>query len=475
MKNRLTKTDYLLYLTCPNEFWLKQNRPDVIKADVDSMEYEHLRQQGYAVESYVKQLRRFQPADGKVVEFQRVFQTADLYARSDVTVTDTSDGVIDLFEVKASASIKPEHIEDAAFQKYIAERSGFTVGRVHLITMNGEYVRRGEIDVEQLFIITDVTDETTELMPTTEEQILSAIAYSSTEPIPSIAAFCAANKLECPFIKLHFPDLPEYTVFNVSRLNKAKLAELLDRGVIDIVDIPGDFKLSSKQQIQVNAAKAGEVVIDRNAIRERIESWKYPLHFLDYETFSYAIPLFDGVRPFQQMCFQYSLHTIPESGSEPVHSFYLSTGETAPARSLAEKLEQDLSGTNGTVFVWYEPFEKTRNDEMGMMYPEFAGFFSELNTRVYDLMKIFSENLFVHPDFRGSSSIKKVLPVLVPHLSYRELGIGDGMTASISWFRAATWETTRDIERQQIFDDLEKYCHLDTLAMVEIFKRLREL
>jgi hypothetical protein len=79
----------------------------------------------------------------------------------------------------------------------------------------------------------------------------------------------------------------------------------------------------------------------------------------------------------------------------------------------------------------------------------------------------------VHPDFKGRTSIKKVLPVLCPHLNYSELGIGDGMTASISWFRAATWGVAMDDEkRKKIFDDLEKYCELDTLAMVEIFNHL---
>ena len=109
---------------------------------------------------------------------------------------------------------------------------------------------------------------------------------------------------------------------------------------------------------------------------------------------------------------------------------------------------------------------------MAEMYPEFADFFEEVNQKTCDLMKIFSDNLYIHPDFRGRTSIKKVLPVLCPHLSYKELGIGDGMTASISWFRAATWPTLDAAERERIFKDLEKYCELDTWAMVEIFNHL---
>jgi len=134
-----------------------------------------------------------------------------------------------------------------------------------------------------------------------------------------------------------------------------------------------------------------------------------------------------------------------------------------------------MSSGIGTVFVWYESFEKTRNSEMAEMFPEYAAFFEDVNERTVDLMKVFSDNLYVHPGFKGRSSIKKVLPVVVPEMSYASLGIGDGMTATISWYRAVRWEAMDAETRQKIFDDLEKYCELDTLAMVEIFYRLQAL
>lgn len=473
MKDRLTKTAYLQYLTCPNEFWLSLQPAEPVRQP-ETLEYEHLRQQGYEVERYVKMLNRFQADETRSVDHQRIFQTSDLFARSDIVVTDRQTGVIDIYEVKSSASVKPEHLEDVAFQKIVSERSGAVVGRCFVVTMNGEYVRKGEIDPEQLFLITDVSDQITEMLPLTEEQIEAAKTFADSVPSPSLADYCA-EKLNCEFIRLHFPDLPEYTVFNISRINKAKLKELLESGIIDIRDVPDDFKLSDKQRIHVTAAKTGEPYIDRNKIAEKIDSWPYPLHFLDYETFSYAIPQFDGVRPFQQMCFQYSLHTIREKGGEVEHNYFLATGEHDPPRALAASLKEHMSGDLGTVFVWYEAFEKTRNSEMAAMFPEYADFFADVNAHTYDLMKIFADILYVHPDFKGSSSIKKVLPVLVPELSYKELGIGDGMTASISWYRAATWTTLDEDERARIFNDLEAYCHLDTKAMVEIFDRLNKL
>ena len=471
MKDRLTKTAYLRYLKCPQEFWLEYHQP-LLVAEPITLEYEHLRQQGYAVQQLAKQLRRFVPSGEYTVDFERPFQNAEFYARSDISVTGNATGLIDLYETKSAASVKAEHIDDIAFQAMVAEQSGFTVGRCFVITMNGDYVRAGEIDPEQLFVGSDVTEQVRELMSSTIEQAQNAKAYLDTVPVPSLLEYCADNKLDCSFIKMHFPDLPEYTVFDIAFLKNDKRRDLLSQGIVSITDVPDDYPLSAKQRIQVSAAKSGEVQINRDEIVKRVDTWEYPLQFLDYETFAYAIPQFDGLRPFQQMCFQYSLHTIDAPGAEPRHDFFLSRGDGDPPRALAESLKKAMSGGIGTVFVWYESFEKTRNSEMAEMFPEHAAFFEEVNSKTYDLMKIFSESLYIHPEFKGRSSIKKVLPVLVPELSYKELGIGDGMTATISWFRAVKWETLAAEERETTFFDLEKYCELDTVAMVEIFRHI---
>jgi hypothetical protein len=471
VKSRLSKTAYLKYLQCPQEFWLEINQPLYVPQPY-SLEYEHLRQQGYAVQQMAKELERFQDAN---IDFERPIQTNDLYARCDIIVTDASRGVIDIYEVKASSQVKEEHYDDVAFQKLVAERTGLAVGRCFIITMNGDYVRRGNIDVEQLFVVTEVTERINERMDVTARLIKDAMAYLKTVPVPSLVDYCVKNKLDCSFIKLHFPDLPEYTVFDISFLKNDKRRELLSQGVISITDVPDDFPLSKNQRIQVEAAKTGEVVIDRPAIAKRITTWEYPLHFLDYETFSYAIPQFEGVRPFQQMCFQYSLHTIDTPGAEPRHSYFLSHGDDDPPRAMAAHLKNAMAGEIGTVFVWYEGFEKTRNTEMAGMFPEFTDFFNTVNDHTVDLMKIFSDKLYIHPGFKGRSSIKKVLPALVPELSYADLEIGDGLKATISWFRAVKWDSIGPDARDHTFNNLEIYCKTDTLAMVKIFEVLCKL
>ena len=139
--------------------WLAYHQPLLFGNEPETLEYRHLRQQGYEVEWYVKQLERFQPNDRQAVDFQRTFQTDELLARSDVVVTDKATGSIDIYEIKGSSQIKEEHFDDVAFQRHVAESSGSNVGRCFLITMNADYVRQGAIDPTQLFNITDVTEE----------------------------------------------------------------------------------------------------------------------------------------------------------------------------------------------------------------------------------------------------------------------------------------------------------------------------
>jgi len=471
---RLSKTSYMQFLSCPNEFWLSVHQP-LLMAQAETLDYAHRRQEGYEVERYAKQLARFAENENYTVDFQRTFQTALLIARGDIIVTDRVTGVIDIYEIKASTKVKDEHYDDLAFQKVTAMRSGLAVRGTFVVTLNSDYVRNGEIDAEELFTITEVTDTVDAKLAGTEAAIQAAFDYLRTEPIPALEDYCQSNKLDCRFIQLHFTDLPERTVFELYTLRHEKRRELLREGIVDLRDIPDHFKLSDKQRQHVELARLGEPRIDVAAIREKFDSWEYPLHFLDYETFAYAIPQFEGVSPYQQMVFQYSLHTIDRPGAELRHREYLSRGDDNPPRSVAEHLRESMAGGIGTVFVWYEPFEKTRNEEIAAMYPDLAEFFNEVNAKTYDLMKIFSENLYVDPAFKGRNSIKKILPVLVPELRYDELGISDGLMATIKWFHAATWKNMGDPERQQIFNDLLEYCDLDTLAMVEIYNVLLKL
>jgi CRISPR/Cas system-associated exonuclease Cas4 (RecB family) len=473
MPELLTKSRYLQFLTCPREFWLAHHKPELFQME-ETLQHDHLRKQGYAVQKLARELSVFHPAPRKQIEFERVFQTDTLYAKADAVITDLETGEISIFEIKSSASVKPEHIEDLAFQKTAAEAAGARVAVVYLIIVNNTYVRNGRIDAEQLCAVHDVTAQVLERQPETFQLIQSAFDYlASPAPEAAIIGYCG-SKLDCTFIRHHFPELPDYTVFEIGNLKKEKRDALLNAGIVDITQVPDDFALSDRQRRQVAAARSGEPFIDAEAIKSALDAVLYPLHFLDYESFSYAVPQYSGIRPYQQMVFQYSLHTVAGPGSPVEHKYFLSDGTGDPPLELARSLRNACSGGIGKVVVWSQGFEKTVNKQIGEMYPEFAAFFAEVNEKTFDLRKIFSDHYYLHPAFRGSTSIKKVIPVLAPHLSYENLAVGDGMTASITWFNMATGRM-EEVERRQTYEDLCKYCHMDTWAMVEIYEFLKAI
>lgn len=473
MTEVLTKSRYLQFIACPREFWLAHHMPELFRRE-ETLQHIHLREQGYAFQKFARSLGIFHPHPERRVEFEREFQTDTLFAKADAVITDLSTGDISIYEIKSSASVKPEHIVDVAFQKTAAEAAGARVAAVYLILVNNTYTRNGEIDPEELCAVHDVTAPVLERQPETIALIQAAFDYlAAPAPEALITDYCG-SKLDCAFIRHHFPELPGYTVFEIGNLKKEKRDELLHAGVVDIRHIPDDFTLTERQRRQVTAACSGEPYINTEAIKDALDSIRYPLHFLDYESFSYAVPPFAGIRPYQQMVFQYSLHTVAGPEAEVEHSYFLSAGDGNPPLELARSLRDAMARGIGTVMVWSQGFEKTVNKQIGERHPEFAAFFAEVNEKTFDLRKIFSDQHYLHPEFRGSTSIKKVIPVLAPDISYDDLAIGDGLTASITWFHMATGRMD-EAERQRVYEELRRYCHMDTWAMVRIFNILKGL
>ena len=198
---------------------------------------------------------------------------------------------------------------------------------------------------------------------------------------------------------------------------------------------------------------------------------EYPLYFLDYETLAGVIPAFDGYRPYQQVPFQYSLHILEKPGSELIHKEYLHTDNSDPVPLLLEHLRRDFT-EKGSVISWFMTFEKGRNTEMGKKCPKYEKFLSGVNDRMVDLMVPFSKGWFVDKDFFGKSSIKSVLPVLMPELSYKELNISNGGQAQRVWMQTVLEGKNAD-KKSEIMEDMRKYCGLDTYAMYAIFNYLK--
>lgn len=417
-------------------------------------------------------------ATGTQTLFQAKFTAPDNTAcLTDVMVRVGGDE-FDVYEIKVSTKAKPEHTWDLAFQKRVIEACGYRVRKTAVVHVNGQYVRNGDIDVMALTGITDVTDEVNATMPAMGEKIKAAFDVILSPQCPDLSPrFASYGGFFdwMPIYKKLKGELPSNSILNLARLNPKLVEQFEDRGVEKIEDVPADIvsTLAPAQQMQIASTKSGEVRIDKPAIAKFMQTIQFPIYFLDYETAADAVPMHDGTKPYQQVTIQYSLHILDAPGKELRHTEFLWTDSSNPMPALIEQLKKDI-GPVGSVAVWYKSFECGRHSEMAELYPEHAEFLIDLNNRVVDLIDPFSQQLYVDAKFMGSASIKNVLPVLAPDLSYKELGIQNGGAAQNSYMRAVFGDMPTD-EKQQIFDDLLVYCALDTLAMVRIYEVLEEI
>lgn len=488
----LSKSDFLKYQVCPGYLWLWKHKKEVVPVD-DEEAIERRLEQGNEVERYARELftagvlieskgqtareetERLVSSGVKTIFQATVITGKGLLAMADIIDFDEVSQSWTLYEVKSTNSIKPEHNIDITFQKVAFEDAGYKVNQTAVIHLNKEYVRKGKIEPSKLLVTSNNSEFTVRGTDAVRQQAYDALAYiQQTDEPKGCSCRLKSKGKHCPTFPHLNPDVPEYSVFNITRIGGKNLALLVDGNILNIHDVPDDIKLSVAQRNQVEVAKSEQPIINKQAIGELFSHLEYPLYFLDYETVSTALPMFDNYKPFQQIPFQYSLHVLSEPGGELQHYEFLSeTGEYAPVADLLKAMKSQI-GDTGSVVVWYKGFEAARNREMGEMYPEYADFLSGVNERVFDLMDIFSKQYFVHHKFNGSSSIKKVLPVLVPEFSYKELDIQNGATASIRWYDAVTGGMD-DSEMANTFDALLKYCCLDTLAMVKIYEYLNRL
>jgi len=465
----ITKSDYLQYLACAPEFWYSKHYADEFSAPPDEVAL-HTMNQGNEIEKLAREY--FKPSEELQILFQCNFKSEQLLARADIVLTETKTGHKTLIEVKSGSEVKAEYLHDLSFQVIAAKALGITFDSMGVLHVNSAYTRTGPIQVSDFFTYADVTAQVLMLIPETKEAIKAAIGYlAQDEPKVQLHEYCG-QKLACPVLQKQHPNLPDYSVFQISRIHQSKLRELLANDQVDIHDVPPEFNLSEKQRLQVNVAQSGRPHICQKSIRNALDCLQYPLYFLDYETLQYGIPLYDGVKPYQQMAFQWSLHVLPEEDSEPLHLDFLSDGAGHPAYEFAKALCAAIPTDGGSILVWNKSFETSRNKELAQMYPQFAPMLLDINDRVFDLMEIFQQQHYVHPAFKGSYSIKQVLPVLVPHLSYASLEINHGMLAAIRWFELITgWIPSS--EKESVLKNLKEYCKMDTLAMLEVYHYLR--
>lgn len=469
---QLTKTDFIQYLNCQKSLWMLKNAPDEYPHGDFSIFLQKLTREGYEVEHYVRQF--FENAEGRAADFQRVFETRDgLFARADALEI-AEDGRTTIYEIKSSTRVKTDaahnHLKDACFQVICAERSGQQIDTVSLVHLNGEYERKGDIHPEELLVFKDVTDRVREIEAETAIEMDEALVLLREIELELVGCSCLqkSRSNHCDTFALFNPDVPRHSIYSLPRLSVKKRAELIAHGILDLLAIPNDYALTAIQTDVVKAAKLGAPVVDLRGIRKFLTGLKFPLHFLDYETYASAVPMLDRTSPHKHFPIQYSLHVLNEDGSLE-HYEYLERDARLPDR-LLDRLSADVRA-EGSVVSWHASFERMQNREMARLFPGYSNFLSDLNERMADLEDVFKAG-YVDVRFDGSTSIKKVLPIICPDLSYKELDVQDGASAMDAWQKMVTAEAE---ESDAIASAMLDYCKLDTFAMVEIYRFLMKL
>ncbi len=490
----LTKTDFKEYLLCHKSLWLKKNKPELYTPGEFSLFLEKILKDGDEVEAYVQKLfpegvlirghnkalvektQELLPQQGTI--FQATFETSrGLFAKIDILKWNTATKKWDIYEVKASTEIKSDlkhnHLKDVTFQTIVVETvlGSELVGESYIIYINKDY-RRGEaLDLEQLFVFENVTSAVESIRDEVTQETQEALNQLAEEEIiyQTCPCFYRTNGQRCDAFFFFNPDVPAYSVHHI--VSGKKLEALLDMGALSIESIPEDFPLTPIQRKKVDLVKNGQPVINKQAIKKELSKLTFPLYFLDYETYASPIPLLPGYRANQAVVFQVSVHKLDTDGTLE-HFEYLAHDFTQATEGLVKMLRETV-GPVGDVVVWYESFEKGRNKELAELHPEASEFFLDLNERIFDLMKVFTQ-YYADPKFGGSFSIKNVLPVMLPELTYKSLEIQNGTMALSEWEKTINSNMT-DERREETRYNLLRYCELDTRAMVELYQALQKI
>jgi hypothetical protein len=446
MKHVLSKSTFMAGLQCPKRLYLHKFRKDLYPTEVDPQQ-QAIFDGGHDAGVLAQQLfpngiDASPPTpfeyQASVLKTQKYLMTNDVIyeacfqyegALCAIDILVRKDDLWYAFEVKGTNGVKPQHITDAAFQYYVMTKSGLPMGDISIVHFNRDYVRHGELDIQTLFTATSILDKVIEQQSAVESNISSLMDMVSAkvEPVIEVGPHCD-NPYECPFKEYCWKDVVE----------------------------PSAPVLSTEASIQ------------KEPLVEYLEEFQYPLYYFDFETVMYGIPKYDESSPWQALPFQYSLYKQKSRHNDWEYAEYLGDGLTDPREDLIKQMIHDL-GKKGSILAWHAQYEITMLNGLSNNFPQYAKPIQAIIERMVDLKIPFSKKWIDIPACEGSASIKKVLPVFIPELSYDDLEIQEGMTASFVYSQLHLQD--EDTQEQQRYQLLQ-YCKLDTFAMVKILEKI---
>lgn len=487
----LSKSKLMAYRVCPKQLWLEVHRRDLrvnSPGAKQRMETGHkvgfIAQALYDPKGKGEELKPFESgfdaAYTRTTEllehsrpiFEASFTSGGALAFADVLLPVRKGGKRGwrMVEVKSSASLKDYHRDDAAVQAYVARGSGVPLASVSLAHIDSTWVYPGNGDYQGLLVEHDLTEEVFGREDEVRTWISEAqkIVSKRKEPQWRTGKHCT-SPYECGFLAYCQSQEPqaEYPVHWLPRVqSKALKSHIEDGSVIDMREVPDELLNDLQQRVKKHTLSGRKYFDAPNAALD-LAMHKLPAYFLDFETIQFAIPIWKGTSPYQQIPFQFSLHRLGKTGKLTSKSFLNLSGND-PSLDFAQALIA-ASDESGPVFVYNEGFEKARIGELAKRFPKFKRQLLAINERIVDLLPT-ARNHFYHPKQQGSWSIKKVLPSVAPDLRYDKLdGVQDGGMAMEAFLEAID-PTTTPSRKDQIEKQLLQYCGLDTYAMVRLWK-----
>jgi predicted RecB family nuclease len=404
--------------------------------------------------------------------FEGAFEHEGIIIKTDV-LQRRKENLWRLVEVKSASDLKDQYVQDVAIQSYLLSGSGLKLASVWLAHINRAYVLTGTtVDPRQLFSFRNLTDRARNFQPELTLRLRSQFQVLAAPEAPVVpTGLHCINPVVCEFFYHCNTPKPLDHVGYLPRLNGSALEKLEEMGVQSIQDIPADFELSEIQRRACTAMQTGQPFFSPDLKRE-FESLKFPLYFMDFETVNPAIPRFSGMRPYDHLPFQWSIHVQRQPGDAPEHFEFLALDSGDPRTLFISALCEALGGSEGSIVVYNEQFESQRLWDIAGWLPEYTDRIRAIQRRLWDLLPVVRNHVY-HPAFGGSFSLKAVLPALVPGMTYVGMEVPDGQTAGLAW-EALISGTCSDAERQQKRKALLDYCGQDTLALVRLLESLRQ-
>jgi len=404
--------------------------------------------------------------------FEGAFEHRNVFVRVDM-LQRRPDQRWRLIEVKSTTDVKDHHLDDVAIQHRVVTRSGVDLAASCLAHVNREYVYEGgPIDVHRFFKIRNLTRQVESLQPEITVQLRSEFRILAMPMAPDIAPGRQCSQpVTCEFFEHCNAPVPEDHILRLPRIHASTVAKLVALGVQSIHDIPENYPLSGRLRHACTSVQMGKPWFSPD-LKDELKGLKYPLYYMDFETVNPAIPRFAGMRPYDLIPFQWSVHVQRQPGAEPEHFEFLATDKSDPRRAFISGL-CDVLGDRGSIMVYFQQFESGRLSDLALWLPEFLGRINKTQRRLWDLLPIIRNHVY-HPAFGGSYSLKSVLPVLVPDMTYEGMEVGDGNAAGLAWESLIGGDCS-EVERKRKRKALLDYCGQDTLAMLKLLERLQNL